>query len=84
MDPVTLPPDLQRFAEDEVAAGRFRNLSEVAAAGVALLRRAEAERAAFIASLEAAEAEADRDGWVSLDEMVAEMDAIIAEKRDAA
>ena len=84
MDPVTLPPDLQRFAEEEVAAGRFRNLSEVAAAGVNLLRRAEAERAAFIASLEAAEAEADRDGWVSLDEMVAEMDAIIAEKRDAA
>ena len=84
MDPVTLPPDLQRFAEEEVAAGRFRNLSEVAAAGVNLLRRAEAERAAFIASLEAAEAEANRDGWVSLDEMLAEMDAIIAEKRDAA
>jgi putative addiction module CopG family antidote len=83
MDPVTLPPDLQRFAEEEVAAGRFRNLSEVAAAGVNLLRRAEAERAAFIASLEAAEAEADRDGWLSLDDVLAEMDDLAA-KRDAA
>lgn len=84
MDPVTLPPDLERFAEAEIAAGRFRDLSEVVAAGIDLLRRAEAERAAFVASLEAAETEADRDGWFSLDEVLAEMDTIIAEKRGAA
>jgi putative addiction module CopG family antidote len=81
MDPVTLPPDLQRFAEEAVAAGRFRSLSEVAAAGVALLRQHEVEQAvaAFEASLEAARAEADRDGWVTLEEMSAEMRRIVDE-----
>jgi len=81
MDPVTLPPDLQRFAEEAVAAGRFQNLSEVAAAGVALLRQHEVEQAAaaFEASLEAARAEADRDGWVTLEEMSAEMRRIVDE-----
>jgi hypothetical protein len=49
-----------------------------------MLQRAEAERAAFIASLEAAEAEADREGWHSLDDVLTEMDQIIAAKRDAA
>ena len=79
MDPVTLPPELERFAADAVAAGRFRDLSDVVAAGVDLLRRAEAERAAFIASLEEAEAEADRDGWLTLDEVMRDVDAAIAE-----
>jgi antitoxin ParD1/3/4 len=78
MDPVTLPPDLQRFAEEEVAAGRFRNLSEVAAAGVNLLRRAEAERAAFVASLEAARAEGERDGLLTLEQVEADVRAAIA------
>jgi hypothetical protein len=49
-----------------------------------LLQRAEAERAAFIASLETAEADADREGWPSLDDVLGEMDQIIAAKRDAA
>ena len=43
-DDVTLPPELERFAEEAVAAGRYRDLSDVVAAGVSLLRRAEAER----------------------------------------
>jgi hypothetical protein len=30
------------------------------------------------------EAEADRDGWLSLDDVLAEMDDLIAAKRDAA
>ncbi len=84
MDTVTLPPDLERFAADAIAAGRYRDLSEVVAAGVSLLRRAEAERAAFVRSLEEAESEADREGWHSLDDVMAEADQIIAAKRDAA
>jgi hypothetical protein len=35
--------------------------------------------AAFEASLEAARAEADRDGWVTLEEMSAEMRRIVDE-----
>jgi putative addiction module CopG family antidote len=77
MDTVTLPPELERFAEEAVAAGRYRDLSELVAAGVSLLWRAEAERAAFIKSLEEAAAEADREGWHELDDVLAEVDAII-------
>ena len=84
MDNVTLPPELERFATEAVAAGRYRDLSEVVAAGMRLLQREEAELAAFVESLEAARAEADREGWVSLDEMTAEMDRIIAELADRA
>jgi len=51
---------------------------------VRLLQQEEAELAAFVASLEAARAEADRDGWVSLDEMTAEMDRIISDIADRA
>ena len=34
MDAVTLPPELERFAEEAVAAGRYRDFSELVAAGV--------------------------------------------------
>ena len=67
MDNVTLPPKLERFATEAVAAGRYRDVSHVLAAGVSLLRQAEAEAAVFVTSLEAARAEAERDGWVSLE-----------------
>jgi antitoxin ParD1/3/4 len=84
MDTVTLPPELERFAEEAVAAGRFPNLSAVVAAGVSLLQRQEQARADFVASLAAAEAEAEREGWHSLDDVMAEADQIIAAKRGAA
>ena len=57
---------------------------DVVAAGVSLLLRAEHERAAFERSLEDAEAEADREGWHSLDDVMAEADQIIAAKRSGA
>lgn len=83
MDSVTLTPDLERFAAELVAAGRYRDLSDVVRTGVALLQRAEAERAAFIASLHEAEAEGERDGFLTLDEVIQDMDGIIvaAERR---
>ena len=84
MDSVTLPPELERFATEAVAAGRYRDLSELVAAGVGLLRRQEEARVDFVASLEAAEAAAEHEGWHSLDEVLVEADQIIAAKRDAA
>lgn len=77
---VTLPPELERFAAEAVAAGRYRNVSDALAAGLRLLQQAEAEVAAFGASLKAARAEAERDGSVTIDELAAELDAIIAEE----
>jgi antitoxin ParD1/3/4 len=83
MDGLTLPPDLEQFATEAVAAGRYRDVSEVVATGVDLVRRLEAERAAFVRTLEEAEAEADRDGWHSAEDVHAEMAALIDEARRA-
>ena len=83
MDSVTLPPDLEQFATEAVAAGRYRDVSEVVATGVDLVRRLEAERAAFVRMLEEAEAEADRQGWHSADDVNAEKAALIEEARRA-
>ena len=83
MDTVSLPPELEQFATEAVASGRYHDIGAVVAAGVSLLQRQEQARAHFIASLEAAQAESDRDGWHSLDDILTDMDRIIAAKRDA-
>lgn len=64
-------------------AGRYSSLDDVARAAFSLLQRTEAERAAFIESLEEAEAESERDGFFTLEEVMAETAAIIkaAERR---
>jgi hypothetical protein len=50
-----------------------------------LLRQQEAARAAFVTSLEEAEAEGERDGFFTIDEVMREMDELIekAERRRA-
>ena len=63
---------------EAVATGEFRDPTAVMAAGIRLLQEQRAARAAFVRSLEEAEAEADRDGWLSLDEVMADADAVIA------
>ena len=79
MDAVTLPPELERFADEVVASGRYRDLDEVVRTGLNLLRQAEAERDAFIASLEEARAEGERDGFLTIDEVMRDADALIEE-----
>jgi len=79
MDNVTLPPELERFATDAIAAGRFRDLSDVVAAGLSLLQRQEQARAAFNASLEAAEAEGEREGFFTIEEVHREINDLIDE-----
>ena len=83
MDAVSLPPKLERFAADAVASGRYRDMSAVLAAGVRLLQRQEEARAAFIASLEEAEAESERLRFCTLEEIDVEMRGIIDEARRA-
>ncbi|HEY1933117.1 MAG TPA: type II toxin-antitoxin system ParD family antitoxin [Acetobacteraceae bacterium] len=85
MDTLILPPELEHFATEAVAAGRYRTVADVVAAGLSLLQRREQARAEFVNSLQEAEAESERDGWHSLDDVLADMDAIIAAaERDAA
>jgi putative addiction module CopG family antidote len=83
MDTVTLPPELERFAAEAVAAGRYRDLSEVVAAGVSLLQRQEQARAELLASVLAAKEESDREGYLTGDEVAARVRATIARKANA-
>ncbi|TCS05915.1 type II toxin-antitoxin system ParD family antitoxin [Caulobacter sp. BK020] len=73
---VHLTPALEKFAKDCVTEGRYNNVSEVVRSGLRLLQEAE-ERRRFMAMLEAIEAEIDRGEFVTHDEMMAELDAII-------
>ncbi len=84
MSTMSLPPDLQRSAEDAVASGRYRDVSDLVAAGVSLLQRQEQARAELLASVLAAKEEAEREGCVSGDEMLARVRARLAEKYGAA
>jgi putative addiction module CopG family antidote len=83
MSTVTLPPELERFATEAVAAGRYRSVSDVVVAGMTLLQRQEQARADLLASVLAAEKEVARDGCVSGDEMLARVRARLAEKHGA-
>lgn len=80
---MTLPPELERFAAEAVAAGRYRDVSEVIAAGLSLLQRHDQARSALLTSVLAAEGEADRDGYLTADEMLARVEARLAQRRSA-
>ena len=91
MDGITLPPELDQFATEAVASGRYRSRDEVIAAGLSLLQEADAavtgffeslddaEVAAFAASLEAAEAEGERIGFRSIDDVMRDTDLLLDE-----
>ncbi len=74
---VNLTPELERFAQVCVETGRFNNVSEVVRSALRLLQDAEERKAAFVGSLEAAMAEADRDGFISSEDVEAEVNAAI-------
>jgi antitoxin ParD1/3/4 len=74
---VSLPPALERFTRDCVAQGRYANVSEVVRTGLRLLQEYEEQRRQFEASLDEAMEEADREGTVTIEEVLAEMDEII-------
>jgi len=74
---MTLSAEFEHFATEAVAAGRYRDVGEVVQAGLALLRDAETELAAFAASLEDAQVEGDRDGFVSAEDVHRRMTAML-------
>lgn len=75
---VHLTPELERFARERVSSGGYNNVSEVVREGLRLLQDREERRRAFNASLVEAAREADEIGTYSAEEVLAEMDAIIA------
>ena len=74
---VHLTVELERFTRECVDGGRYNNVSEVVRSGLRLLQEVEDRRAQFRLMLQAAEQEADREGAVSIDSVLAEMDEII-------
>jgi antitoxin ParD1/3/4 len=74
---VHLTPELERFARDCVAEGRYNNVSEVVRSGLRLLQELEEQRREFTAMLREAEEEADRDGTFTVEQVCAELQAII-------
>jgi Arc/MetJ-type ribon-helix-helix transcriptional regulator len=61
-----------------VASGRYRDMSAVVAAGVDLLQRTKAARAALLASVTAAQDEGDRTGDVTATNLMARVGARLA------
>ena len=74
---VHLTPELERFARDCVAEGRYNNVSEVVRSALRLLQEMEEQRRHFTATLIEAEAEADREGTLTVNEVRAQAQAII-------
>ena len=84
MEQVALPPELEKFAADAVAAGEYRDAAAVVTAGLRLLQRQAVARAELLASVLAAEAEAEREGYLTGDEVVERARATIARRTSAA
>ena len=76
---VHLTPELERFARECVAEGRYNNVSEVVREALRRLQDAEERRRAFNKSLDDAVAEAERVGWISAEDALAGMDRVIEE-----
>ncbi len=79
MGKVSRKPELEAFAEQCVASGRFSDVEEVMDAALSLLREREKQRTAFIATLDAARDEAERDGFIELENVMAAIEADEAE-----
>lgn len=79
MPNVSLTPELDAFAADCVASGRYANVSEVHRAALRLLQAAERRREAFIVMLQAAEREGETQGFLNTEDVLTELDALIAE-----
>lgn len=74
---VHLSPELERFAKQCVEEGRYNNVSEVVRSALRMLQDAQDRKTAFMAMLDGVREEADREGWVSGDDAIAQLDAVI-------
>ena len=74
---IELPPDLEAFTRACVASGRYSDTNDVVRAALKHLQKAEFQTAAFVGMLDETEAEAARHGTHAIDDVLAEVDAII-------
>ena len=81
MPNVSLTPEIERFAEACARSGRYGNVREVARAAPRLLQDMEQERLASLDGLAAAEADGEANSPLSVDEVAAELDAVLEDAR---
>ena len=81
---MSLPPDLEQFVAEEVAAGRYRDFDEVVRAGIDLLKQRSKARSALLASVLAAQEEGDRLGYLTGEEVAAHVRETIAQRTGTA
>lgn len=74
---IDLPPDLEAFTQACVANGRYSDTNDVIRTALRQLQNAESRRAVFNAMLDETRDEVAREGTHDLDDVLAEMDAII-------
>jgi len=72
---VQLSPEQEEFARALVDTGHYTTVDEVVSSGLRLLQEHEARRKDFAKMI--ADTEAERDGVFTIDEVAAELDAII-------
>lgn len=80
MTVVQLTKEQEAIAQAAMATGEFAGPHDVIDAALKLLQARNAQRAAFIQSLDDARREADETGYFEMDQVAAELDAIIAEE----
>ena len=80
---VHLTPELERFTRECVEGGRYNNVSEVVRQGLRMVQETEERRRAFTKTLDDAVARAEREGYVELEDALAEVDRVIAEVEQA-
>ena len=74
----------KQFATEAVADRRYRDVSAVIAARIALLRERDAARGELLASVRAAQEESERDGYLTAKEVADRVRATIARRANAA
>ena len=72
MTVITLPPDVEAWARAEVAAGRADSVVHAAQKAIAGYR---SQMDSLHRSLDEAEAEAEREGWLDADSVFTELKA---------
>jgi len=81
---VHLTPELERFARECVAEGRYNNVSEVVRDALRMLQDAAERKRNFMKMVRAVQADVAKNGTVSIEEALVEVDRIIDEAERAA
>ncbi len=79
MSTITLSPRQDRLATQLVADGRYRDTDEVVAAALDRLERAEHQRAELLESVIAAQQQAEREGVLTIDDVIRDAELYIEE-----